>query len=336
MDTPPMIMDAILEQINKIPPPEPGPYEIQKNGHHPNVLYGLLYATARRYNNLARAHALLLTKQRPTNSSSDLHPFPFLRLPRELRNEIYTLSLRATSSVEAVKCPTYTDAFEHPHKPPTPGLLYVSKQVYSEARDILYVVNTFRFRSPDQMLAFEDQVGEWNSRLVRGLDILVCIPGVDVAVPAPPRPVAELMRMTTRKRKRRRIEADIRNYVTKVATWSPYPTHWAAALQRTQMNGIVRLCVKAEGAPGVRMPEELRECIKIVLEGGRECVRRAKLQLELTGFEGESRRLFPLHWEVVLKETEMTSEFMEILRQYEEEKRGCGRLPLPDEGDADL
>lgn len=201
----------------------------------------------------------------------------------------------------------------------------------------MYAVNTFRFRSPDRMLAFEDQVGEWNSRMVRRLDILVRIPGVDVTVRAPPRPVAELMRVTTRKRKRKRSEGDIGNCVADMATWSTYPTHWAAALQRTQMNEVVRLCVKAEGV-GERMPEELRECIGMVLEGRRKCVRRAKLQLELTGFKVESRRLFPLHWEVVVQETERLSEFVdvEMLKQYEDEMFVCGQMPLPDEDDPDL
>lgn len=168
--------------------------------------------------------------------------------------------------------------------------------------------------------------------MVCGLDILVWITGMGMMARAAPRPVVELTRMTTRTRKRERSEINIGKCVAKLETWWSYPMYWAAALQRTRMNGPVRLRAEAKEA-GERISEELRECVGMILDGERRCVGMANLQVELTGFEWESGGLFPLHWEVVLKETERVSEFVdaETLRQYQDEVCGCGQMPLPDD-----
>lgn len=288
--------------LSEIPKTLSGSYTIEENSQHdPIVLYRLLYAAARRYNNLARAHALPLPQDR-TNSSQPTS-FPFLRLPSELRNEIYILSLRANESIEAVTHTTCTYDFENPHKPPTPGLLYVCKQVYTEARDILYAVNTFRFRSPDELFAFEERVGDWNARMVRGLHILMSTSGWPKTTPGVP-PVG-LVRVATATGERWRNGKGKFVAVEPGVRWCAHATHWAAALQRTRMNGVVRVYVKEAGT--------------------------ARPRLEFKRFV-EAREAWPEDWEVFVKKIVSA----DSIWMYEDEMNCGPGLIFSDEDDADL
>ncbi len=104
----------------------------------------LLCSTIRRYNKTCEELERL-------KESTDLDkPFPFLRLPREIRDKIYTYSLRAASSVETTpRVLLALTAADYPFKPYTSGILRSNKQIYHEAIEILYSKNKVKFREPN-------------------------------------------------------------------------------------------------------------------------------------------------------------------------------------------
>ena len=68
---------------------------------------------------------------------------PFLhRLPRELRDKIYSYLLVATVDIQMLTSLNLTRKPEHGRKL-SPQILRVSRQVYSEAFAVLYGQNTF-------------------------------------------------------------------------------------------------------------------------------------------------------------------------------------------------
>lgn len=92
---------------------------------------------------------------------------PFLDLPIELRNLIYTFALTCAQSISHLRCPktfpnTYQKLQTEYMKPglcqdsydealptllPGLGLLTVNKQIYNEAQPILLQENTIRFEN---------------------------------------------------------------------------------------------------------------------------------------------------------------------------------------------
>ena len=79
-------------------------------------------------------------------STSFDKPFPILRLPREIRDEIYTYSLRAGSPVETTpQIHFLLTAADYPFKPPTPDILRTNKQIYHEAIEIFSVEEYLQF-----------------------------------------------------------------------------------------------------------------------------------------------------------------------------------------------
>jgi hypothetical protein len=113
----------------------------------------LLCSTVRRYNQTCEE------LERLKESMGFDKPFPFLRLPREIRDKIYTYSLRAASWVETTPwMHLLLTAADYPFKPPTSGILRTNKQIYHEAIEILYSKNIFKFREPEHFFAFEDQI----------------------------------------------------------------------------------------------------------------------------------------------------------------------------------
>jgi hypothetical protein len=116
-----------------------------------------LCSTARKYN---RALEEIENLKNLTNLNK---PFPFLRLPREIRNEIYAYSLQAEIAVDTTLhrylYPDSGTQRDEPCKPPTPGLLRVNKQIHDEAIKMLYSTNIFYFGDSSDMFAFKELIG---------------------------------------------------------------------------------------------------------------------------------------------------------------------------------
>jgi len=64
-------------------------------------------------------------------------------------------------------------AADYAFKPPTSGILRTNKQIYHEAIEILYSKNIFNFREPEQLFAFENQIGSENCMRVRAMSIWI-------------------------------------------------------------------------------------------------------------------------------------------------------------------
>lgn len=105
-----------------------------------NATLRLLHWAVRRYNKTYE------DLERLKESTGLNKPFPILRLPREIRDEIYTYSLRAAIGVETTSRLAIFVTTDNPFKPPTSGLLRANKQIYHEAIDILYSKNIFKFQ----------------------------------------------------------------------------------------------------------------------------------------------------------------------------------------------
>jgi hypothetical protein len=226
----------------------------------------MLRSTARRYNNL---YSELERLKKVTGFNK---PFPILNLPRELRDQIYTYSLRATLAVDFIPGPDCIHPTEHLHLPPTPGLLQVNRQIFHEAIDILYSTNIFRFGNASQLFAFQQEIGPENCDRVRKLRIWIS---------------AKL--------------DDIVNYEPSLEPSQPNVydqsmSEWAAALKTCSFRNIVHLEVDADYISRP-ITKDLQDAIEELL--GRPVNKRVP-HLALRGFDGEqSRDRFPQKWKVV-------------------------------------
>ncbi|PQE33833.1 ethyl tert-butyl ether degradation ethd protein [Rutstroemia sp. NJR-2017a WRK4] len=222
----------------------------------------LLYSTARRYNRTCEE------LERLRESTGFNKPFPILRLPREIRDEIYTYSLRAAIAVETtLQRPLIITDRDNPFKPPTSGLLRTNKQIYHEA---------IEFQEPGQLFAFEEQIGFENRNRVREISIWTRFPGRDEVVLDP-------------------------EYLAR-SKYDSVPSHWIAALKICSLGKIVHLRIKAEMIGSdllslLSMPKDLQEFIIEFL--GRVTDDEIP-RLSLTGFREDEREKFPKRWEVVM------------------------------------
>ena len=204
-------------------------------------------------------------------------PFPILRLPREIRDEIYTYSLCAAISVETrPQRPFFLTVKDNPFKPPTSGLLCTNKQIYHEAIEILYSKNIFKFQEPEHLFAFEKQIGPENCKRVREICIWTRFPRGDEAILDP---------------------EDLPQ-----SEYDSFPSHWIAALAACGLEKIVHLGIEAEVLFSTSnsllcMPKDLQEFIEGFL--GRVAENEVP-RLLLRGFWEEERKIFPKRWEVVM------------------------------------
>ncbi|KAF2469292.1 uncharacterized protein BDR25DRAFT_343703 [Lindgomyces ingoldianus] len=258
-----------------------------------DVTIRLLCSTVRRYNNIYRE------LERLKESTGFNKPFPILRLPREIRDKIYTYSLRAAISVDVIPRLSYIHTADNPFKPPTSGLLRVNKQVYHEAIEILYSKNIFRFQKPGQLFAFEQQIGLESLKRVRSICIWIRFPMEDEAVPDP-------------------------RYLPR-SEYDSVPSHWTAALKACGLKQIVHLYIEAEMilSPPLSllpMPKDLQVCIEEFL--GRVADNKVP-HLSLKGFREEEREKFPKRWEVVMDQWDDYKEEFEALQRELEELEAC-------------
>ncbi len=230
-----------------------------------------LYSTARRYNRTCEE------LERLKESTGFNKPFPILRLPRGIRDKIYTYSLRAAIAVDTTspKLLLVTDR-DDPFKPPTSGLLRTNKQIYYEAIEILYLKNIFQFRDPGQLFAFEEQIGFECRNRVREICIWARFPRRDEVVLDP-------------------------EHLTR-SEYDSVPSHWIAALKICGLEKIVHLDIKAEMLSAdpsslLSMPNDLHD---FIIEFLGKVADDKVPRLSLTGFREDEREKFPKRWEVVM------------------------------------
>lgn len=111
--------------------------------------------------------------------------FPFLALPRELRDQIYSYALAPVNDQERFPHDTYiidfdigrkagyTDLTIRIHKDNIPGIaiLYASKQIYDEATTALYGGTPFRLEADRGIPHFFAMIGHKNASKIRHLII---------------------------------------------------------------------------------------------------------------------------------------------------------------------
>jgi hypothetical protein len=256
-----------------------------------------LSSTARKYNNL---YTELERLKEPTGHNK---PFPILRLPREIRDEICIHALCATNMVIAMPILNCTHTTVNPDKPPAPGLLYVNKQIYHETIGILYSKNIFRFEEPRELFDFEEQIGATNRERVRNMCIWVGFTREDKPVPDPE--------------------------TLELCEFHSVPSHWIVALKACRLQQIVHLAVEAGMytrplfVPS--MPRDLQESIEQFLARAADGMVR---KLSLRGFSEEERGKFPKRWEITIKQwggyiEEQTEEIprVEIAEAVDEEQQ---------------
>lgn len=278
-----------------------------------NVALQLLYSTVRQYNNLY-AETQALRELAGFNK-----PFPFLRLPREIRDEIYALAFRAARNVDCFQGVSCNGSpMENPFKPPTSGLLLVNRQTYNEGVEILYAENVLFFKDPGELFALERRIGQDNCACVRKVCIWVRMPDSYENIPDPALLPQE--------------------------EYDSVPTHWVAALKTCGLRNVRQLGIEAKAtiaAPKILldMPAELKECVEWFLTRDEKHV---VPRLLLMGFKEEVRHEFPQSWEVVVDQWNWYKDKLEAAKkemdEYEEycRKHGSTGEELEDAAGGDV
>ncbi|PVH85565.1 hypothetical protein DL98DRAFT_48637 [Cadophora sp. DSE1049] len=202
-------------------------------------------------------------------------PLPFLRLPREIRDQIYTLSLTAGKPIRIEPRELqYLSLEDDRRKPATPSLLYLNKQISQEAAEILYSKNELSVTSPGELLRFEQQVGSRNIDFTRTLKIRIFIYQDMACIPDP---------------------AYVASY-----DYKPVPSHWAKALIESELKGVETLKVKiidcVEHGDGLAvMPPVLQRAIVHFFRERSDKPRERLPKLGLKGFRQSEMAKFPEH-----------------------------------------
>ncbi|KAG9244966.1 hypothetical protein BJ878DRAFT_42376 [Calycina marina] len=255
----------------------------------------LLFATARKHNRTLRE--LQCLKQELGRDDS---PLNFLSLPREIRDEVYLYSLRPIGSATHVSLiPWYfltAETYASMHKPPIPGLLTTSKQVYTEARDILYTKNIFYFDEPHEITEFAKDIGSVNSSIVQQISINAVFTTMKEPTVA---------------------DGAMNLYTSKVR----YPSDWARALNSSQLGNINHIKFSVESIYSINalsllpMPNALQQAIERIFKRRRDVDILPRLSLK--GFQHTVPEMFPKDWKVVREPNEG-----EIAAQRESEELG--------------
>ncbi|KAE9374926.1 hypothetical protein N431DRAFT_465150 [Stipitochalara longipes BDJ] len=202
--------------------------------------------------------------------------FPFLRLPREVRDQIYEYAFISQLFIRPGPRPIEHMGL-HPlaYKPPTPELCLVNKQTHNEGVETLFGKNTFSFRTAGELVRFEEQIGSDNRNLVRSLDISTIFVPADFPVPSP-----DLV-----------IPCD----------WQNTPTHWSKALMRSGLTGVVEMTITIEnphaaGGSLIIISPVLQQAIEEMLQ--RNTNGDLKRRLTLNRFSEFEEDKFPSDWDV--------------------------------------
>lgn len=201
--------------------------------------------------------------------------FPFMQLPREIRDQIYLYALQAKDR-DAPQHSTWrlNSSYRQTTKPHTPGLIRLNKQIYSETIQVLYQTNVFKFRRPRQLFNFEDQIGASNQSLVRHIQIHI-------------------------------IPPDIEWDPMEVIGMDETPSHWARALLKSSLNKVAEMTVESEDVDTISwvvrpMTMALQGAIKNMMLRNKE--NPFPPRLTLRGFWESDHKEFPQSWKVVTEQ----------------------------------
>lgn len=208
--------------------------------------------------------------------------FPFLALPREVRDQIYSYAFLAISNIKPEPRPIYLLSLDPlSWKPPTPGLCMVNRQIHDEGIEILYGHNTFCFQNPGELLRFEEEIGSHNRTLIRSLEISTAVISANSSVPDPD--------------------------LVAPCDWQGVPTHWSKALMMSKLENVVEMTITVEDLGSsdrnsVAVSAVLQQAIEEVLKRSRDG--ELKRQLTLKGFGHSERGKFPKEWDVKIEQWE--------------------------------
>ena len=236
----------------------------------------LMFSTTRAYNRVKEE----LDRGREALGICKM-PFPILRLPREIRDQIYLYALQAQEIVSPDPCPSNCLTVEESnHRPPTPGLCFVNKQIYVETVPVLYSKNTFYFERAGQLLDFEKVIGPTNCQLIQHIQIYVEI------LPSP------------------EDDSTIDPDLVISYDWQGFPSHWAKGLRKSSLRNVIEISVIAQidrpllDRKLVTLPSSLRLAIHDVF-----CQRQAVLpRMNLSGFDCIDFKDYHGKWKVSTKQ----------------------------------
>ena len=221
--------------------------------------------------------------------------FPFLRLPREIRDRIYAYSLRRhTSSMKRPNSSKYTSLHSYlrtcRHQHLATGLLTTNKLVYTEAVEVLYSQTKFVFAIAGKFLEFENQIGPINRDFIRSIEIH---PHIAEWAGSP------------------------ENVEPK--DLSDYDSHWAKALKLSLFKNLNHIVVSGRDEYDmflVEMPEFLQNSIEDLV--ARQDQRDDPPRLTLRGFEPNVVDQFPKSLVVV---REVTAIDIALQKEIGQEKK---------------
>jgi hypothetical protein len=104
-----------------------------------------------------------------TTSLPPPEPFPLLRLPREIRDQIYLSTLLAPGQTPISRARSRPFFKDYPTLPLNSLLVLANRQVHSEGSLVLYGENVFEFGSTDWFYAWFRAIGATHQPLVRRL-----------------------------------------------------------------------------------------------------------------------------------------------------------------------
>lgn len=204
--------------------------------------------------------------------------FDFLRLPREVRDQIYSYALLVPAQVTTAPRQSATPTHIK-YKPLAPNICRLNKQTHEEGCEILYGRNVFHFSSPGELLSFEEKTGEKNRDLVQSVDILVMFLTRDSFLDAD---------SVARK--------DLK----------PVVSHWVKALNMSRLRGLREMTLEGKTTTGYMTPylwalmvvsDDLRNVIVKLLERkiyGMD--NKGQPKLILKGFKEDEEKKFPRAW----------------------------------------
>jgi hypothetical protein len=259
------------------PPPQFDQYDVNSLNEENDRLRRALCAMTRAYNNTKK-------ELEDIKEAAGLYKkaLPFLRLPREVRDQIYRYAFIAPCNVKPEPRPMYLlDLEPLSWKPPTPGLCLVNKRIHDEAIEVLYGKNTFCFQTPGELIRFEEQIGVDNRNLVRSLEISTVVISANSSVPDPD--------------------------LVAPCDWQGVPTHWSKALMRSHLMGVVEMTITVEDLGSserilVTVTPVLQHAIQHILQRSQN--EYLKPRLTLKGFGLSERDKFPDDWDVRIEQWE--------------------------------
>jgi len=211
-----------------------------------------------------------------------MKPLPFLRLPREVRDQIYTYVLQATTNVKLESRPIYLLSLEElSWKPSTPALCLVNRQIHREASEILYSQNTFCFQNPGELLRFEEQIGSVNRDWIQRIEISTVVITQSSFVPDPD--------------------------LIASCDWQGVPTHWSKGMLKSRLMNVVEMTITVENLGSserniVVLSPILQEAVMDFLQRSKTENKIRKLILK--GFADWELGSFPLGWDVKIEQWE--------------------------------